>query len=73
LSHDGVAGYTEKSFNLKVLLDPFEKDFYLPSLFIKFGHDLRCKMKSISKKVIDTVCFSLVLASVDREIFEKPR
>ena len=31
-----VLGRTEKCFDTKVLLDPFEKDFYSPAALVKF-------------------------------------
>ena len=41
LSLDGVYARAEKGFDSKVLLDPFEKDFYAPAAFVQLC-DCQC-------------------------------
>ena len=40
-------GFSSKSFNLKMLLNPFEENFYLPSVPIQEGNILACKIKVV--------------------------
>src|SRR5271169_4438917 len=37
LCFDGVLGSTEKSLNAKMLFDPFEEEFHLPTAFVKIA------------------------------------
>ena len=38
LRHNRIFRGVEETFNLEILLDPFEKEFYLPTLFVNFGY-----------------------------------
>jgi hypothetical protein len=35
---DGIDAGAEKSFDSKILFDPFEKDFYSPATFVELGN-----------------------------------
>jgi hypothetical protein len=37
LSHDGVGRIADKGLDFQVLLDPTEKDLYLPAFFVDVG------------------------------------
>ena len=41
LSFHCVLGSTKKSFDTQILLDPFEKDLYLPMAFVKLSNSRR--------------------------------
>ena len=42
-----ILGFSPKSFNLEVLLNPFEKQLHLPPIFIKESDVLGCKIEII--------------------------
>ena len=47
LYSNGILCSTPKSFDSKMLLEPFEKQLYLPAVFIKFSHLKRRYMHGI--------------------------
>ena len=47
LSFHCVLGRAQKCFDTQILLDPFEKDFYLPAAFVKL-----CNHKGRQRKVV---------------------
>ena len=46
-----ILGFSPKSFNLEVLLNPFEKQLHLPPIFIKESDVLGCKIEIV--RVVD--------------------
>ena len=50
---DCILGLSPESFDLEVLLDPFEKQFHLPSIFIEQGDVLRTE-KEVVRVVYET-------------------
>ena len=50
---------SEKAFYLQILLDPFEKEFNLPLLFVKFCDLGYCKTEVVSNKLINFLKQSL--------------
>ena len=44
-----------------MLLQPFEEQFYSPSVFVKQGNLFRCNIKIIRKRVRDAAFFLIIM------------
>ena len=44
---NGIFGFSPETFDLKMLLNPLEEQFHLPSVFIKEGDVLGCKIEVV--------------------------
>lgn len=56
-----IPGSAEKCFNLQILLDPFEKEFELPTLAIQLGTLEGGQVKAINEKIIGLAGFGIVI------------
>src|SRR5574344_763832 len=52
LRHDGVFTGSKEAPDFEILLDPFEKDFDLPALFVNSGNARRRQLEVIGNEVI---------------------
>ena len=50
LCFDGILGSAEKSLDAKVLFDPFEEEFHLPTAFVKIADSQGWKRGVVGKE-----------------------
>lgn len=67
LDSDCIFGYSSKRFYVQVLLNPFEEQLYLPSVFIKQGNMLSLGCKAISKVRKSSLVFCRVVNNTSKK------